>query len=277
MAAGHRFTLTAFADEIAPKLDDQLATLKRLGVSGLDLRSVNGVNVMDLDLTDLERVRDRCQAEGISISCVGSPVNKIPYHVMSQGKELDRLKHACYAANRLNTTKVRLFTPEVPEGQHDEIAPRIIRWMDEQKRVAMDHGVTLLHENDAKYWGAYPANAQRLFGELGGPSFRAAFDFANAVLLGFRPLDDWFPWILPHLDTLHIKDAKDGQVVPAGEGDGQMRETLAYLIQQGWNGPLTMEPHLKAAGPMGGFSGEQLFETAVAALRRTLAEAGGEA
>lgn len=274
-----KFTLTAFADEVSPNLDEQLSALTAHGVSGLDVRSLEGVNVLDLALSDFERIRDQAAEQGIHVSCVGSPVNKVPFDVMTQGRELDRLRKACYAAARLNTKRIRLFTPEVPEDQHEERAGDVIRWMKEQKKIAQEHGLILIHENDARHWGAYPKNAQRLFEELGDDSFKAAFDFANTVLLGFRPMEDWFPWLLPHLDTIHIKDAiaAEGRVVPAGEGDGQIRETLAYLIQEGWNGPLTLEPHLKAAGPLGGFSGAQLFGTAVDALRKTLAEAGGEA
>jgi len=272
-----RFTLTGFADEISSNLEEQVQTLARLGVSELDLRSVDGINVLDLSLEKLEKILDAVHGAGLKVSCIGSPVNKIPYDVMSEAREFDRLKRACYAAQRLNAKRIRIFTPEAPEGQSAEYATRIIAWMTEQKRLAIDQGVILLHENDAKYWGAYPENSKRLMGELGGEHFKAAFDFANTVLLGFKPLDDWFPWILPHLDTLHIKDAKDGKVVPAGEGDGQIEETLRWLIEQGWNGNLTLEPHLQAAGPLGGFSGPQLFEVAATALRKVLAQAGGEA
>jgi sugar phosphate isomerase/epimerase len=167
----------------------------------------------------------------------------------------------------------------VPEGREEELAPNVIVWMSEQRRLAIDQGVILIHENDAKFWGAYPDNSKRLYNELHGPNFKAAFDFANTVLLGYRPMQDWFPWILPFLDTLHIKDAiQEGhKIVPAGEGDGQIEETLRFLIGQGWKGNLTIEPHLQAAGPLGGFSGAQLFETAVSALRTVLTNAGGVA
>ena len=53
-------------------------------------------------------------------------------------------------------------------------------------------------------------------------------------------------------------------------------ETLRWLLTQGWSGPLTIEPHLASAGAFGGFSGEQLFEVAVDALRQVVSEAGGE-
>lgn len=279
MSTPPRFFLSAFADEISPDLNVQIQTLKRLGVGGLDLRSVNNINVLDLSDAEVEQVGAACQEAGIKVQAIGSPVNKVTLDVLNQARENDRLLRAIRIARRLNVTRIRIFSPETPEDQHDEFMPRVMDWMAEQIRMAAGEGVVLLHENDAKFWGAYPRNAKRLFNELAGPNFKAAFDFANTVLLGFRAMDDWFPWILPFTDTLHIKDAiqSEGKVVPAGEGDGQVKSTLEWLIAQGWNGALTMEPHLAAAGTMGGFSGEQLFEVAVSALRKTLTEAGGEA
>jgi hypothetical protein len=55
-----------------------------------------------------------------------------------------------------------------------------------------------------------------------------------------------------------------------------MRETLEFLIEQGWKGTLTVEPHLKAGGPYGGTSGPELFEVAVNSLRKVVRDAGGE-
>ncbi len=149
--------------------------------------------------------------------------------------------------------------------------------MHQQKKLAQEEGVVLIHENDDRYWAAHPSNAKRLMETIGGgESFRFAYDFANTVLQGYRTMRDWFPWIVPYLDTLHIKDAIQDQhkIVPAGEGQGELLDALRYLVSVGWSGPLTIEPHLAAAGPMGGFSGEGLFEVAVAALRKVAGEAG---
>ncbi len=122
----------------------------------------------------------------------------------------------------------------------------------------------------------HPKNAKRLMEKIGGAHFRFAYDFANTVLQGYRTMSDWFPWIIPYIDTLHIKDAieADHKIVPAGEGEGQLLEAFNALIAYGWTGPLTIEPHLAAAGPRGGFSGEQLFEVAVVALRNVAGQAG---
>jgi sugar phosphate isomerase/epimerase len=272
-----RFTITGFADEVSPELQVQVDTLSRLNIVGVDLRSVYGTNVLDLSADQLHEIHDAFASKGIFIQSIGSPVNKIPYDVMKQGGEFDKLKKAIKAAEHVNVKRIRVFTPEAPQDQHDALASKIISWMSEQRVLAEDHGMLLIHENDAKYWGAYPTNAKRLFENLGSNNFKAVFDFANTVLLGFDPLDDWFPWVLPYLDTLHIKDASrsEQKVVPAGEGDGRIVETLKYLIGQNWTGPLTLEPHLQSAGQYGGYSGDRLFEVATNALRSVIGQAGG--
>lgn len=269
------FTYTGFADEISPDLGIQLDTMSSLGLTGLDLRSVGGVNVLQLTDDDLKAVRDKCGQFGMHVSCIGSPVNKVGYTSDNRTAEIEKLRRAIHAAEIVGTNRIRLFTPETDPSDDVHAAEGVLDWMREQRALASEHGMILLHENDARFWGAYPANAKILFEELGDEHFRAAFDFSNSVLIGYFPFDDWFPWLLPHLHTLHMKDANatERKVVPVGEGDGQIERTLRWLIKQGWSGPLTLEPHLQAAGVFGGFSGQQLFEVAANAMKSTLEKA----
>jgi sugar phosphate isomerase/epimerase len=71
----------------------------------------------------------------------------------------------------------------------------------------------------------------------------------------------------PYLVYLQVKDAlaATGQVVPAGEGDGQMRETLEALRGSHFEGYVSLEPHLAEAGRFGGFSGPEGFRRAARA------------
>src|SRR6516164_644936 len=80
----------------------------------------------------------------------------------------------------------------------------------------------------------------------------------------------------PHLEYVQVKDAvlATGTVVPAGDGDGEVRETIRALHADGFDGFFSLEPHLSAAGPLGGFSGAELFATAHAAFTRLLDDEG---
>ena len=57
---------------------------------------------------------------------------------------------------------------------------------------------------------------------------------------------DAFELLRKHIRYLHIKDAKmgSGQVVPAGYGDAGLAKILAELDAQGFEGFLSLEPHL---------------------------------
>lgn len=255
--------ITAFADEIAPDMETQLRVLKENHVVGLDLRSVEGKNVIALSDAEVDEVGARVKEAGLFVQCVGSPVNKVQLSPQSELEESKKLERAIEVAHRLNIRRIRIFTPECENGD------LVMTWMEGQLAMAKDADVLLLVENDAKFWSAYPQNAKRLFREFAGPNLMAAFDFANAYLLG-TSIEDWFPWIVPYLDTLHIKDAKDGKVVPAGEGDAGILITLRSLWKENWSGPLTLEPHLAAVGAFGGFSGEALFVEAANALKSVL-------
>ncbi len=274
-----RFPLTGFVDEISPHLAEQLAVARRLGLTGVDIRSVEGVNVLDLTDEQLEEVKSAALHIGLAVQAVGSPVNKVPFSADNRIAEVGRLKKAIRAARHLGAKRIRIFSPEVPEGDHEAAWPEVLAWMAEQVEMAKQANLILLHENDARYYGAYPANARRLMEALHGPHFRFAFDFANTVQLGFSPLADWLDWVVPYTDTIHIKDAVRAtrQVVPAGDGDGEIEPFLARVLESEWHGTFTMEPHLEVAGTQGGFSGEQQFERATSAFRSVLNRLGGTA
>ena len=105
------------------------------------------------------------------------------------------------------------------------------------------------------------------------------FDPANFVLCGVRPFTDGYELLDEYIDYVHIKDvvADEGRIVPAGEGDGEVREVLSALHSRGFGGFCSLEPHLSMAGPFKGFSGPDLFEVATTALRKLLAEIGAGA
>ena len=110
---------------------------------------------------------------------------------------------------------------------------------------------------------------------MASPALRATFDPANFVQCGVRPFSDAYALLRPYLVYLQVKDARAsaGEVVPAGQGDGELRETLAALRDSGFAGFMSLEPHLAQAGRFGGFSGPEGFHRAAQALKFLLKEA----
>jgi sugar phosphate isomerase/epimerase len=269
--------LSVFADEISPDLDAQLAEVSRAGLRFFDLRSAFGKNVLELTDREVQRVADAGAGHGLKVLCIGSPINKHPFNPLDKSRECERLKRIIEIAQSLHARYIRVFTPLIGGAERAPSYEEINEWMLEQAELATRHRVVLLVENDADAYAAFPENALRLFTDVSSPHFQAVFDFSNAVLIGYPAKPHWFPWIEPFLGGLHIKDslyAKDeeggDQIVPAGEGEGFMREIIEYLIAAGWKGPVSIEPHLWKIGKRLGLDGVGTFRLALKGLNQTV-------
>ena len=139
--------------------------------------------------------------------------------------------------------------------------------------------MTLLHENERHIYGDIPRRCRDLHETLASPQFRMTFDPANFVMCGVRPFSQGYAMLRDYIAYVHIKDGllAEKRVVPAGQGDGELRELLRELLERGYDGFLSLEPHLASAGDFSGFSGPELFGVAVSALRGLLQEIGVEA
>jgi sugar phosphate isomerase/epimerase len=178
-------------------------------------------------------------------------------------------------AGRFGTPIVRVFSFFMPTGEPPErYRESVIDRMGALAEIAAERGIVLAHENEKEIYGDIPERCADLITSVGSPALRATFDAANFVQCGVRPHTDAYQLLRPHLVYLQVKDAlaATGQVVPAGQGDGEVRQTLAALAASGFTGYASLEPHLAEAGRYGGFSGAQEFRRAAAALKDLLRE-----
>jgi sugar phosphate isomerase/epimerase len=273
------FALSAFGDEIAVDLDEQLQLLNELKVGYLELRSAWGKNVLHMDDDDVARVREVLAAHSVQVGCIGSPIGKSPI-VDPIEKELDNLARICQIGEALDCRRVRMFSfypPDTSTNEHydehvEESTSRLVRLAE----LAGQEGATLLLENEKDIVGDTLARCCALVTAVDSPHLRFLWDPANFVQVGEeRVTERGWPMLGEYIGYIHIKDARlDGGVVAAGEGDGQVKELLAELKDSGYQGILALEPHLAFAGHSTGFSGESGMIYAVEALRKLMAEVG---
>jgi sugar phosphate isomerase/epimerase len=270
------WTLSGFADEIDPDLTRQCEVLTELGITQIEFRSAWGVNVCDLTDEQLADAGDVLATHGISMSSVGSPIGKIRVDEDFDA-HLARFRRALAVADSFHAPYLRLFSFYPPEGGDvAEHRDEVLRRMSALAAEAAPFGVTLLHENEKGIYGDTPSRCLDIVESVGAANLRLAWDPANFVQVGVRPFSDGYALLRPHVVYVQIKDAllADGTVVPAGEGDGELRETIAALADDGFDGFFSMEPHLAATGRLGGFSGPELFGAATRAFTGLLDDAG---
>ncbi len=267
------WTLTGFADEISPELDEQLETLAEESISYMELRSVWNTNVLDLTDEELDRIRSRIAEIGIRISSIGSPIGKVPV-TDPFGPHLERFRRALHAGDVMEAPYIRVFSFFIPEGQEPaKYREEVLERMGVMAAEAEDAGVTLLHENEKEIYGDVPNRCVDILTCVGSPALRAAWDAANFVQCGVtHPYKEGYASLRPYIEYVHVKDALSGsgKVVPAGEGDGQLPETLSALRASGFDGFFSLEPHLASSGTYSGFSGPELFSKATRALKELL-------
>jgi sugar phosphate isomerase/epimerase len=269
-------TLSGFADEISPDPREQLATLAAESITHLELRSAWSVNVADFTAAQVGELRVMLADAGVRVSAIGSPIGKIPL-AAPLPPELDRMRRVAATARELGTAIVRVFSFFVPSGDPPERhRTQVIERMAALAEIAAGQGLVLAHENEKEIFGDTPGRCADLINSVNSPALRATFDAANFVQCGVRPFDEAYALLRPHLVYLQVKDAlaTTSEVVPAGEGDGQVRETLAALRDSGFEGFISLEPHLARSGRYGGFSGPEGFTRAARSLRFILNELG---
>lgn len=261
--------LSAFADEISPDLDEQIRVCRENGVTHLELRGVRGKNVMEFDAALRAEIRSKLKDSGMGVVGIGSPIGKVKITDPWPG-HFERFKHAVELAEYFEAPFIRLFS-YYPPGEGEDIRKHrdeVMRRMRAKVDYVRNHDVVLVHENEKDIYGERVRECIDLMKTIDSPKFRSAFDFANFLLAGERPLDNWPP-LKPYTVHIHVKDAvmAGGKIVPAGQGDGEIGPILKDAYASGYRGFVSLEPHLSAAGQFGGFTGPKLFQVAANALK----------
>jgi sugar phosphate isomerase/epimerase len=270
-----RWQLSGFGDEIDPDPVVQVAVLQSLGARYIEVRSAWGTNAVDFSADQLAELRRILVERGMGVSAIASPIGKVDIALPIE-HEVDRLARAIVAAHALDARYIRVFSfygATGPGMAHQGMAAArdaVLERMRALADLAEREDVLLVHENEKDIFGDVPDRILDMLESVGSANLRAAWDNANFVQVGIRPFTDAYAKLRPYLDYLQVKDARaaTGEVTPAGEGDGQLAETLTALRDDGYSGFASLEPHLTDLTALGGVDGPAAFGVAARAFRR---------
>jgi len=253
--------LTGFADEASGSIDVQIRATKELGWKNIEARNVEGGNIHDVPDETFERVCEKLDAAGVNINCFGSAI-------ANWGKKIDEpfdsslaeAKRAIPRMQRLGTKLVRIMSFAVlPDREpDDQMAEERFKRLRELQKMFSDAGITPVHENCMNYGGMGYTYTLRLLENV--PGLKLVFDTGNPVTSLDRtkpkPYPTQSPWefyshVKEHIAYVHIKDAlwdyrenKNKCFTFPGEGEGDVRAIVKDLLDTGYDGGISMEPHL---------------------------------
>ena len=239
------YKISGFADEISMDLSEQVRHITGLGMKYIEMRGVDGDNLIyhtDEKVREIKRVLD---GSGISLSALGSPLGKIDI-TDDFDKHFEEYKRAVEIAHMMDCRNIRMFSYYIPQDEapavyETAVFERTGRFVD----YARVNDVVLLHENEKGIYGAKAPECRKLMDTFFGDHFKAVFDFANFVQCRQDTLEA-YEMLKSYIVYIHVKDAlwSDGSVVPSGCGDGHVADILQQLFSDGFDGFLSIEPHL---------------------------------
>ncbi|MCR5503553.1 MAG: sugar phosphate isomerase/epimerase [Lachnospiraceae bacterium] len=238
--------LSGFADEISDNLEEQIRGLRSLGMHYVEMRGADGNNLIYHSDDKVKEIKNRLQDAGIALSAMGSPLGKIGIDEPFE-KHFEDFKRAVEIAHMMEVRNIRMFSFYVPDDRREDEATKeeVFRRLRCFAEYAAAEDAVLLHENEKGIYGEKAPACREILDEFGGEHFKAVFDFANFVQAGQDTIEA-YELLKDSIAYIHVKDAilGTGKVVPAGYGDGNLEEILRRLMERGYDGFFSLEPHL---------------------------------
>ncbi len=257
--------LTGFADEAGESIDDQIRATKELGWSNIEARKVGDKNIHDIDDKTFDAVAGKLEGAGIHVNCFGSAIANWGKQITEpMDSSLEETKRALPRMKRLGTKLIRIMSFAVLEDRdpEDQMETERFRRLNILTSMFLDEGIQPVHENCMNYGGMGWQYTFRLIENVEG--LKLVFDTGNPVFSADRSKPrpwpkqsswDFYRHVKEHIAYIHIKDGyvtfnPDKPETPKtvftfpGEGNGDVEKIVADLLNSGYDGGISIEPHI---------------------------------
>ncbi len=291
-----RLALAVIGDEIGPSLDEMISFCAEHDVRRLDMRTVEGRNLLGLSLEEASAIARRIEQAGLSVPTLVSPLLKWP----APGKEPasaavdfafdpadcpadDPLVHAFDMATVFGAERIRVFSHlRYPGYRPPDLFGRFERLAD----LGLTYSINVEIENEAVCNIGSVGELAEFFASMGEamtPSplpvqLRPLIDIGNAWAMGAPPSDADIAALAPLVDLIHLKDRdlSAGRTVPLGDGDVPWAMELSRLLTEAAKGPTPVRQIHASIETHCPQDACNATARSVAALRRLAAEIGVE-
>jgi L-ribulose-5-phosphate 3-epimerase len=258
--------LGVITDEVSSDLTEALEFAVREGLKHVEIRTVGGVNVVNLDDDDIAWIKQQIDRYGLYVSALSSPIFKCALDCKREVASGDsfgmpeedveahfiKLHRMIDIAKALGTTKIRVFSfwrERDPDRYTDDIVKHLRRAAD----IAEGHHVLLLLENEPACNAGYAAEVAKILQKVDSPALKALWDPGNEEYGGRLSFPDGYRQVKDAVRHVHLKDALiddtgHAQCVPIGMGRVPFVEQIRELEEDGYQGLYTIETHYIPSG-----------------------------
>lgn len=263
-----KFPIAAITDEFSPTLSEAIPVMKEIGMTGAELRVVNGRNIMDLSEDELKRTKEDLAKAELPVISIASPLLKC---ILPNAPPLDsRFEHDVFASKHMYEDQGRLAESALKLANF--FGARIIRvfsyWrtidpeacidtivqsLTDLATLAQKENIIIGLENEHACNVGTATEAARILKAVPHPNLRLVWDPANALVAGEDPVPNGYA-SLPKERIVHVH-AKDCHMDgdrpvwgPLGTRSIRWKEQISALLADNYKGYISLETHWPGPG-----------------------------
>ena len=291
-----RLALAVIGDEIGPSLDEMISFCGEHEVRRLDMRTVDGKNLLGMSLEEGSAIARRIEQAGLTVPTFVSPLLKWPAPGKGHGEGKvdfafdpaecpadDPLVHAFDMATVFGAEKIRVFSHlRYPGYEPADLFGPLERLAD----LALSYSINVEIENEpvcnigslGELAGFFSAMEEAMAPNAMPVQLRPLVDIGNAWSMGAPPTDAEIAALAPLVDLIHLKDRDISarRTVPLGDGDVPWARELTRLLTEAAKARTPVREIHASIETHCPQDGRNATARSVAALRRIAAEIGVE-
>ena len=248
------------ADEITRDFAGAVATGKSLGLRRYEVRNLTTGRIPMCSPGELRDLEETVKREEVAVTAISPGLFKYTDEPSAFAREMSEIyPRAAELAHRWKLPGLIVFgfhkagamesnAASLPSGNPPS---EVVEWLAAAGERAAADGLLLMIEPEPICWADTARAAAALIRRSGSAALRINYDPGNVAWLENRdPLDELND-AAPFIANVHVKDLRpltrgpaSPEWVPTGEGMIDYRAHFAGLRAIGYDGPVSLEPHM---------------------------------
>jgi L-ribulose-5-phosphate 3-epimerase len=238
-----RFHIGAVTDVFSPDVAVAAPAMRKLGMRGAELRTINGRNVLEADKQELQRALQSLRDNHLEVVAIASPLLKC---TLEDWPAQSRLAERAFEIAAMAGAKIIRVFAGLRVVEPEKAFERVVDLLQDLADKAGHRGLIIALENDR---ACNIATAQEMAGVLAAidhSNLRVVWDPAAAYISGEKPFPSGYQMLdAKRIALVHAKDCTlEGHKPvwePIGDGDIDWQGQIDALAEDHYEGFVNLE------------------------------------
>lgn len=212
-------------------------SLKKHGITGIDLAGAWGKELYELTNEDLKRLEKILKETELAISRVNSQIGAIGIEDAFEPEKL-KFERMLEVADWFGASYIKVSSFK-GDGTNPEQLAEAIKRLSELAELAQPWGIIMLHENAPGYIGDKAERCKEIIYEVASSNLRTSFNPAQFVEVGEKPLSEAYEPMLAQYTYVQLESSLFQS--PETLEQSELKELLGTMWEKGYQGYLNLD------------------------------------